>query len=47
MALDREAALAPAHSDSPTIFDKIINNEIPATVVYEDDKVLMLDSCNR
>nr|GMD46493.1 14 kDa zinc-binding protein [Ipomoea batatas] len=27
-------------SDSPTIFDKIINKEIPANIVYEDDKVL-------
>ncbi|XP_019186964.1 PREDICTED: 14 kDa zinc-binding protein [Ipomoea nil] len=27
-------------SDSPTIFDKIINKEIPANIVYEDDQVL-------
>ncbi|GMI84676.1 HIS triad family protein 3, HISTIDINE TRIAD NUCLEOTIDE-BINDING 1 [Hibiscus trionum] len=40
MASEKEAALAAAPSDSPTIFDKIINKEIPATVVYEDDKVL-------
>ncbi|TYH98489.1 hypothetical protein ES332_A12G313900v1 [Gossypium tomentosum] len=40
MALEKEAAIAAAPSDSPTIFDKIINKEIPATVVYEDDKVL-------
>ncbi|KAG8487434.1 hypothetical protein CXB51_020993 [Gossypium anomalum] len=38
MALEKEAALAAAPSDSPTIFDKIINKEIPAAVVYEDDK---------
>ncbi|PPR88808.1 hypothetical protein GOBAR_AA31871 [Gossypium barbadense] len=38
MALEKEAAIAAAPSDSPTIFDKIINKEIPATVVYEDDK---------
>ncbi|KHF98212.1 14 kDa zinc-binding [Gossypium arboreum] len=38
MASDKEAALAAAPSDSPTIFDKIINKEIPSTVVYEDDK---------
>ncbi|KAH1030229.1 hypothetical protein J1N35_046148 [Gossypium stocksii] len=38
MALEKEAALAAAPSDSPSIFDKIINKEIPATVVYEDDK---------
>ncbi|GER51970.1 HIS triad family protein 3 [Striga asiatica] len=40
MASEKEAALAAAPSDSPTIFDKIINKEIPANVVYEDDKVL-------
>ncbi|XP_021893302.1 14 kDa zinc-binding protein [Carica papaya] len=42
MASEKEAALAatPPPSDSPTIFDKIINKEIPSTVVYEDDKVL-------
>ncbi|XP_052881413.1 adenylylsulfatase HINT1-like isoform X4 [Gossypium arboreum] len=43
MASEKEAALASAPSDSPTIFDKIINKEIPATVVYEDDKLF----CNR
>ncbi|GAB4851832.1 Histidine triad nucleotide-binding protein 1 [Ancistrocladus abbreviatus] len=40
MASEKEAALAAVPSDSPTIFDKIINKEIPANVVYEDDKVL-------
>ncbi|GAB4844014.1 Histidine triad nucleotide-binding protein 1 [Ancistrocladus abbreviatus] len=40
MASEKEAALAAVRSDSPTIFDKIINKEIPAKVVYEDDKVL-------
>ncbi|AES75129.1 putative adenylylsulfatase [Medicago truncatula] len=42
MASEKEAALAatPPDADSPTIFDKIINKEIPSTVVYEDDKVL-------
>ncbi|XP_039136855.1 14 kDa zinc-binding protein [Dioscorea cayenensis subsp. rotundata] len=34
------AAASPAAADTPTIFDKIINKEIPSTVVYEDDKVL-------
>ncbi|XP_026420747.1 14 kDa zinc-binding protein-like [Papaver somniferum] len=33
-------------SDSPTIFDKIINKEIPSTVVYEDDKVLAFRDIN-
>ncbi|XP_022950942.1 14 kDa zinc-binding protein-like [Cucurbita moschata] len=37
---EKEAALAAVPSDSPTIFDKIINKEIPSTVVFEDDKVL-------
>ncbi|CAJ1947700.1 unnamed protein product [Sphenostylis stenocarpa] len=42
MASEKEAALAatPSDADAPTIFDKIINKEIPSTVVYEDDKVL-------
>ena len=25
--------------DEPTIFDKIISKEIPATIIYEDDLV--------
>lgn len=37
---EKEAALAAVPSDSPTIFDKIINKEIPSKVVFEDDKVL-------
>ncbi|KAJ6300760.1 hypothetical protein OIU76_021536 [Salix suchowensis] len=44
MSSEKDAALAaaaaPPPADSPTIFDKIINKEIPAKVVYEDDKVL-------
>ncbi|KAK3212052.1 hypothetical protein Dsin_016758 [Dipteronia sinensis] len=40
MASEQEAALAAVPSDSPTIFDKIINRDIPANVVYEDEKVL-------
>ncbi|KAL0453342.1 UNVERIFIED_CONTAM: Adenylylsulfatase HINT1 [Sesamum latifolium] len=40
MASEKEAALAAVPSDSPTIFDKIINKEIPSNVVYEDDNVL-------
>ncbi|KAM0027431.1 putative histidine triad (HIT) protein [Helianthus debilis subsp. tardiflorus] len=40
MASEKDAALADVPSDSPTIFDKIINKEIPANVVFEDDKVL-------
>ncbi|GLT30505.1 hypothetical protein SLA2020_053010 [Shorea laevis] len=37
---NKRTALAAAPSDAPTIFDKIIKKEIPANVVYEDDKVL-------
>ncbi|KAL8241510.1 hypothetical protein R6Q59_014864 [Mikania micrantha] len=40
MASEKDTALAAVASDSPTIFDKIINKEIPVNVVYEDDKVL-------
>uniref|UniRef100_A0A803LZQ1 HIT domain-containing protein n=1 Tax=Chenopodium quinoa TaxID=63459 RepID=A0A803LZQ1_CHEQI len=45
---EKEAALAAAStpSDSPTIFDKIINKEIPANVVYEDEKVLAFRDIN-
>ncbi|KAG4136358.1 hypothetical protein ERO13_D07G000087v2, partial [Gossypium hirsutum] len=46
MASEKEAALAAAPSDSPTIFDKIINREIPATVVYEDDKPNLCSNCS-
>ncbi|KAL2228105.1 UNVERIFIED_CONTAM: Adenylylsulfatase HINT1 [Sesamum indicum] len=38
MASEKDAALAAVPSGSPTIFDKIINKEIPANIVYEDDK---------
>ncbi|XP_072954460.1 14 kDa zinc-binding protein-like [Typha angustifolia] len=37
---DKEPDLAAVSSDPPTIFDKIINKEIPSKVVYEDEKVL-------
>ncbi|KAL8232669.1 hypothetical protein R6Q57_002447 [Mikania cordata] len=40
MASEKDAALAAVASDAPTIFDKIINKEIPANVVYEDDKFI-------
>ncbi|KAK1316293.1 14 kDa zinc-binding protein [Acorus calamus] len=40
MASEKEAAIAAVPSDGPTIFDKIINRQIPSTVVFEDDKVL-------
>ena len=31
--------LFPPDTGGPTIFDKIIQKEIPANIVYEDDKV--------
>ncbi|KZV48784.1 HIS triad family protein 3 [Dorcoceras hygrometricum] len=40
MASEKEAALAAVPSDAPTIFDKIIKKEIPANIVFEDEKVL-------
>ncbi|XP_071737619.1 14 kDa zinc-binding protein [Rutidosis leptorrhynchoides] len=46
MASEKDAALAAVPSDSPTIFDKIIKKEIPANVVYEDDKVLAFRDIN-
>ncbi len=30
----------------PTIFDKIISKEIPATIIYEDDEVLAFNDIN-
>ncbi|KAH0454117.1 hypothetical protein IEQ34_016041 [Dendrobium chrysotoxum] len=43
---EKDAALAAVPSDGPTIFDKIIKKEIPATVVYEDDKTLAFRDIN-
>ncbi|KAL2651596.1 hypothetical protein R1flu_019724 [Riccia fluitans] len=45
---ERAAAIAAATADSgaPTIFDKIISKEIPAPVVYEDDKALAFRDIN-
>ncbi|XP_009350626.2 14 kDa zinc-binding protein [Pyrus x bretschneideri] len=43
---EKDAALAAVPSDAPTIFDKIINKEIPAKVVFEDDKVLAFRDIN-
>eukprot|EP00252_Welwitschia_mirabilis_P019712 TRINITY_DN463_c0_g1_i1.p1 TRINITY_DN463_c0_g1~~TRINITY_DN463_c0_g1_i1.p1 ORF type:complete len:158 (-),score=29.76 TRINITY_DN463_c0_g1_i1:350-823(-) len=41
MASEKEAALSATPDDNtPTVFDKILNKEIPSTVVYEDEKVL-------
>ncbi|GFP91282.1 3-isopropylmalate dehydratase small subunit 3 [Phtheirospermum japonicum] len=38
LASEKDAALAAVPSDSPTIFDKILNKQIPDNIVYEDDK---------
>ncbi|KAL1309410.1 hypothetical protein HN51_052099 [Arachis hypogaea] len=48
MASEKQAALAtaPSDADAPTIFDKIINKEIPSNVVYEDDKVFAFRDIN-
>ncbi|KAL9232702.1 hypothetical protein vseg_007781 [Gypsophila vaccaria] len=48
MRSEKEAAFAAASvpPDSPTIFDEIISKEIPATVVYEDEKVLAFRDIN-
>lgn len=48
MNSEKDAALAAASTppDSPTIFDKIINKEIPANVVFEDEQVLAFRDIN-
>lgn len=35
-----------AESVAPTIFDKIINKQIPATIIYEDDSCLAFRDIN-
>jgi diadenosine tetraphosphate (Ap4A) HIT family hydrolase len=43
-----EAKIAAENLDtsSPTIFDKIVSKKIPATIVYEDEKVLAFRDIN-
>ncbi|XP_054777040.1 14 kDa zinc-binding protein isoform X2 [Prosopis cineraria] len=41
-----KAAAVNADSGAPTIFDKIINKEIPSSIVYEDEKVLAFRDIN-
>ncbi|KAK7413007.1 hypothetical protein VNO78_04821 [Psophocarpus tetragonolobus] len=41
-----KAAAVNFDSEAPTIFDKIINKEIPASIVYEDEKVLAFRDIN-
>ncbi|KAJ1393071.1 HIT-like domain [Sesbania bispinosa] len=50
-AANNEEAAAKAaafnfDSEAPTIFDKIINKEIPSSIVYEDEKVLAFRDIN-
>lgn len=39
-------AKAKADGGAPTIFDKIISKEIPATILYEDDTALAFRDIN-
>ncbi|BAT80164.1 14 kDa zinc-binding protein-like isoform X1 [Vigna umbellata] len=41
-----KAAAVNFDSEAPTIFDKIINKEIPSSIVYEDEKVLAFRDIN-
>lgn len=41
-----QAAAAAATVEGPTIFDKIIAKEIPADIIYEDDKCLAFNDVN-
>lgn len=38
--VSKAAAAAASKSAGPTIFDKIIAREIPADIIYEDDKCI-------
>eukprot|EP00775_Hariotina_reticulata_P007303 gene7303-7516_t len=35
-----KAAASQADSDGPTLFDKIVAKQIPATIIYEDDQAM-------
>ncbi|XP_061360428.1 14 kDa zinc-binding protein-like [Gastrolobium bilobum] len=41
-----KAAAVNFDSEAPTIFDKIINKEIPSSIVYEDEKILAFRDIN-
>ena len=43
---EAEKAAAAKDDGAPTIFDKIIAKEIPAKVLYEDDKALSFEDVN-
>merc|ERR1711934_667140 len=45
-AAKKAAAEGLVDSEGPTIFDKIISKEIPANVIYEDDKCLAFRDIN-
>eukprot|EP01116_Phalansterium_solitarium_P000285 TRINITY_DN10184_c0_g1_i1.p1 TRINITY_DN10184_c0_g1~~TRINITY_DN10184_c0_g1_i1.p1 ORF type:complete len:157 (-),score=18.07 TRINITY_DN10184_c0_g1_i1:204-674(-) len=36
----------PEHEGEPTIFDKIISKQIPATIIYEDDQSMAFRDIN-
>lgn len=40
------APCSSADSDAPTLFDKIIAKQIPATIIYEDDQALAFRDIN-
>ncbi|KAK9821290.1 hypothetical protein WJX81_000713 [Elliptochloris bilobata] len=44
----QKAAAAQQHADggTPTLFDKIINKQIPANIIYEDDTALAFRDIN-
>jgi len=46
MSAEERAAAMAAPGASTTIFDKIVNKEIPSTVVYEDEKALAFRDVN-
>ncbi|GAB4822479.1 hypothetical protein N2152v2_009525 [Parachlorella kessleri] len=46
VAAQKAAETGAKDSGAPTIFDKIINKEIPATVIYEDEEALAFRDVN-
>lgn len=40
------AAASQADSDAPTLFDKIVAKQIPATIIYEDEQALAFRDIN-
>ena len=44
--MDEQAKAQTAQEEEITIFDKIVKKEIPATVIFEDDKCLAFRDIN-